>query len=159
MNHRLIFLLLIIFTSCSDSTEYKIKFDDIGRLNEDDKILIKGVHVGQVKDIVVDEDEKMLVTISITKDIQVTEGSKFILQSELLGSQYIEVELADINNELVKLEQLQQGEIRPMDTTGLRKITLEEYDSLMQSNPGAIIFDSILKGLSPAYKNRKKRVE
>ena len=137
MNHRLIFLLLIIFTSCSDSTDYKIKFDDIGRLDEDDKILIRGVQVGQVKDIVVDEDEKMLVTISIAKDIRVTEGSKFILQSELLGSQYIEIELADINNELVELEQLQKGEIRPMDTTGLRKISLEQFDSMMQSNPGA----------------------
>ena len=159
MNHRLIFLLLIIFTSCSDSTDYKIKFDDIGRLDEGDKILIRGAHVGQVTDIVVDEDEKMLVTISITKNITVTEESKFILQSELLGSQYIEIELADINNELVELEQLQMGEIKPMDTTGLRKITLEEYDSMMQSNPGAKIFDSILKGLSPAHKNRKKRIE
>ena len=58
MNHRLILLLLIIFTSCSESREYKIKFDDAERLNEGDKIFIRGVHIGQVQDVTVDEDEK-----------------------------------------------------------------------------------------------------
>ncbi len=77
MNHRLIFLLLIIFTSCSNSREYKIKFDDVERLDEGDKIFIRGVQIGEVKDVTDDEDEKILVTISITKDIKVTEGSKF----------------------------------------------------------------------------------
>lgn len=157
MNHRLIFLLLIILTSCSDSREYKIKFDDVERLGEGDKIFIRGV--GQVKDISVDENKKFLVTISITKDIKVTVGSKFILQSDVLGSQHLEIELADMNNELVKPGQLQMGEIRGRDTTGLRKLTQEECDSMIQANPGGQIADSIFKVLRTVYKDKKKRGE
>ena len=159
MYNRLIFLLLIILTSCSHSREYKIKFDHVDRLDEGDNIFIRGVYVGQVKDVTVDEDKKILVKISITKDIKVTAGSKFILQSNVLGFQHIEIELADVHNELVESGQLQIGEIKPVDTTGFRKVTQEQYDSIIRANPGAEIADSILKVLRTVYKDKKKSGE
>lgn len=159
MNGRLIFLLLMIFTSCSDSRVYKIKFDDVGRLGEGDKVFIRGVHVGQVEDLTVGENEKMMVAISITKDIKVTEGSKFILQLELARSQHIEIELGDMNNDLINPGHLQVGEVRPVDTTGFRKLTKAEYDSIIQANPAAKLADSIQKIFRTIYKDKKKRGE
>ena len=60
MNPRLI-LLFIILTSCSDSREYKIKFDHVERLEEGDKIFMRGVYVGEVIDLTVDKNEKAQV--------------------------------------------------------------------------------------------------
>jgi hypothetical protein len=158
MKHKIIFLLIIL-TSCSDSREFKIKFDRVERLEEGDKIFMRGVYVGEVVDLTVDKDKKGQVTISITKDIKVTEGSKFILQSDFFGFQHVEVELAKTDNELLEPEQLQIGEIRPMDTTRLRKLTQEEYDSMLQANPGARLGDSLLKILRTVYKDKKKSNE
>lgn len=155
MNRRLIFLLLIILTSCSDSREYKIQFDYVNRLKEGDEIFVRGVRVGQVEDLIVDENEKVLVTVSITKDIKVTKGSKFILQPDF-GFQHIEIELADWDNESVEPGRLQVGEIRPMDTTGFRKITQDEYDSIIRIYPGGQFADTILKVLKELYKDKRK---
>ena len=88
-----------------------------------------------------------------------TEGSKFILQSDFFGFQHVEIELAKIDNELLEPEQLQIGETRPMDTTRLRKLTQEEYDSMLQANPGARLGDSLLKLLRTVYKDKKKSAE
>jgi hypothetical protein len=145
--------------SCSHSREYKIKFDRIERLQAGEKIFLRGVDVGKVVDLTEDKDKKALVTISITKDIKVTEGSKFILQSDFFGFQHVEIELANIDNKLLEPEQLQIGEIRPMDTTRLRKLTQEEYDSMLQANPGARLGDSLLKILRTVYKDKKKSDE
>src|SRR5688572_1917607 len=109
MNHKLI-LLFIILTSCSDSREYKIKFDRVERLIAGEKIFIRGVYVGEVVDLK-EKDEEVLVTISIIKDIKVTEGSKFILQSDLFGFQHVEIELANLNHALIEPGELQLGEI------------------------------------------------
>jgi len=158
MNHKLI-ILFIILTGCSDSREYKIKFDHVERLEIGDKILVRGVYVGEVADLTVDQDKKGLVTISISKDINVPEGSRFILQSDFFGFQHVELELAQFDNELIKPGQLQVGEIRPMDTTRLRKIAQEEYDSLLQANPGARLGDSLLRILRTVYKDKKKSDE
>src|SRR5687767_683184 len=106
MNHKLIFLFIIL-TGCSDPREYKIKFDRVERLEVGDKIFVRGVYVGEVADVTVDQDKKGLVTISITKDIEVPEGSKFILQSDFFGFQHVEFELAKYDNELIKPGQLQ----------------------------------------------------
>ena len=154
MKHRII-LLLIILTSCSHSREYKIKFDRVERLEKGDKIFMRGVYAGEVKDLTVDKDEQTQVTISITNDIKITEGSKFILQSDFFGFQHVEIELTDINHKLMEPGQLQMGEIRPMDTTRLRKLTQEEYDSMLQANPGARMGDSLLKILRTVYKDKK----
>jgi phospholipid/cholesterol/gamma-HCH transport system substrate-binding protein len=157
MNHKLIFLFIIL-TSCSHSREYKIKFDEVERLEAGEKIFIRGVYVGEVIGLE-EKDKNVLVTISITKDIKVTEGSKFVLQSDLFGSQHIEIELANTNHRLIEPGQLQTGEIRPMDTTRLRKLTQEEYDSMLQANPGARLGDSLLKILRTVYKDKKKSDE
>ena len=158
MNYRF-FLFLIILTSCSDSREYKIKFDRIERLHAGEKILLRGVDVGRVVDFTVDKDKKGLVTIAISKDIKVTEGSKFILQSDFFGFQHVEIELADINHTLIEPGQLQKGELRPMDTTRLRKLTQEEYDSMLEASPGARLGDSLLQILRTVYKVKKKSDE
>jgi ABC-type transporter Mla subunit MlaD len=149
----------MILTSCSDSREYKIKFDHVERLEVGDKIFMRGVDVGKVVDLTEDKDKKALVTISITRDIKVTEGSKFILQSDFFGFQHVEIELANINHELIEPGQLQIGEVRPMDTTQLRKLTQEEYDSMLHANPGARMGDSLLKILRTIYKDKKKSDE
>ena len=116
---------------------------------------MRGVYAGEVKDLTVDKDEQTQVTISITNDIKITEGSKFILQSDFFGFQHVEIELTDINHKLMEPGQLQMGEIRPMDTTRLRKLTQEEYDSMLQANPGARMGDSLLKILRTVYKDKK----
>ena len=158
MNHKLIFLFIIL-TGCSDSRDYKIKFDHIERLEVGDKIFVRGVYAGEIADLTVDQDKKGLVTISITKDIKVPEGSKFILQSDFFGFQHVELELAKYDNELIEPGQLQVGENRQMDTTQFRKLTREKYDSILQANPGARLGDSLFKILRTVYKDQKKSDE
>lgn len=156
IHNRLSLLLLILLACCSDSKEYKIKFDHVDRLSEGDKIFIRGMNVGNVKHFEILDNNKIVVTISITKDIKVTTGSKFVLHSSVTGFQYIEIELAALDNGFVDRNQMLTGETKPMDSTGYRRLTQEELDSILKTIPQGQLVDSVMRLLKSIYNDKKK---
>lgn len=70
-----------------------ITFDQIGGLNERAAVVVAGVKVGQVTEVVLDEDMRAQVHVEIDAQLQLsTDTSATILTSGVLGDQYIELE-------------------------------------------------------------------
>jgi len=143
MKHILTFILLLGLISCSDSEYYKVQFDNVDRLTEGDKVIVKGMEVGQVKDLELDDDKKILATVWVGRNIKLTKGSTFTIHSDILGTRYIEIGLAD-NHELMNTEEIHKGYVQPPDTVGLRRYTAEERDSLIKHNPALKLADTLL---------------
>jgi ABC-type transporter Mla subunit MlaD len=111
-----IFTLLVVCFGCSGTKEYKIQFDNVAWLEKGTPVCIKGLKVGEVIELKLDEDKSALATIQIDGYIKITEGSKFTMQPKLIGAKSIEIELAD-NEILTDQGQIQIGDLKPMDTT------------------------------------------
>jgi ABC-type transporter Mla subunit MlaD len=62
---RFAFIILIICFGCSDSKEYKVQFGNIDWPEKGTPVYIKGLKVGQVKELKFDEDKRALATIQI----------------------------------------------------------------------------------------------
>lgn len=131
MRNILTFILLVGLTSCSDYEYYKVQFENVDRLTEGDKVILKGLEIGQVKDLKIDNEKKVLATIQVGRNVKVTKGSTFTIRSQLLGTRYIEISLAD-EKELMNSDEIQIGitQLLP-DTTDQLKLTREERDSLV----------------------------
>jgi phospholipid/cholesterol/gamma-HCH transport system substrate-binding protein len=131
MKNTLTFILLVGLISCSDSEYYKVQFENVDRLTEGDKVILKGLEVGQVKDLKIDDENKVLATIWVGRNVKVTKGSTFTIHSELLGIRYVEINLAD-EKELMNSDEIQKGitQLLP-DTTDQLQLTAEERDSLV----------------------------
>lgn len=143
MKNILTFILLLGLISCSDSEYYKVQVDNVDRLMEGDKVLLKGLEVGQVKDLELDDEKKILATIWVGRNIKLTKGSTFTIHSDILGTRHIEIELAD-NQELMNTREIQTGYVQPPDTTGFRKLTAEERDSLVNHDPIYRLADTVM---------------
>ena len=95
MNWTLLTLLLFGLLGCSNSKDFKIKFGNVDWLKTGDKVLCKGLVVGEVKKLTVDEGKKILASVTVDNDLKITKDSRFIIKSELMGAKYIDIELAD----------------------------------------------------------------
>ena len=122
---------------------YKVQFDNVDRLTEGDKVILKGLEVGQVKDLELDAEKKILATIWVGRNIKLTKGSTFTIHTEFLGTRHIEIGLAE-NPELMDTDEIQTGYVAPLDTTGVRRYTPEERDSLIKHNPGFRLADTLM---------------
>ncbi len=142
-----IFLLVaggLFFNDFFRSTEhYKVQFDNAYYLAEGDKVYIKGLEVGEIKDIEIDKENKILMTILIGRNIKLPKGSTFTIHLELLGKGQIEIDLAE-TQELLNSEEIQIGHVQEPDTTGLRTLSAEERDSLVKHNPMYRLADTIM---------------
>lgn len=143
MKKILTYILLLTLISCSDSEYYKVQFDNVDWLAEGDKVILKGLEVGQVKDLTIDNEKKVLATIWIGRGIKLTKGSTFTIHSEIPGIKHIEIGLAD-NQELMDPDEIQAGSVQPPDTTGFRKLTAAERDSLVKNNPVFRLADTLM---------------
>ena len=149
-----IFFLLGLL-GCSDSKEYKIKFDNVDWLKVSDPVLFKGLVVGEVRKMKVDVEAKILVTIDLHENFKITKPSRFIIKPELIGGKYIDIELAD-SRELMDEKEIQIGQVQPYDTTRVTWLTKSQYDSIIKIYPGAKIADSIIKVLRNAKEDKLK---
>lgn len=142
MKNILTYILLISLISCSDSEYYKVQFDNVDQLTEGDKVILKGLEVGEVKDFELDNEKKVLATISIGRNIKLTKGSTFTIRSGF-AERHIEIELAD-NQELMNTEEIQIGYVQLPDTTSFRKLTVEQRDSLIKHDPIYRLADTVM---------------
>jgi ABC-type transporter Mla subunit MlaD len=153
MKNVVIYIVLPALISCSDSEYYKVQFDDVDRLTEGDKVFLKGLEVGEVKDLTLDEDKKILATVWVGRNIKLTKGSTFTIHSDILGSRRIEIGLAD-SQELMDNEDVHAGYIQPPDTTRTIRLTGVERDSLLRHV--YTLADSVLLKLSKSNDARKE---
>ena len=143
MKNVIIYLILFAFIGCSDSEYYKVQFEDVDRLNEGDKVILKGLEVGEVTGLRLDDKRKLLATISVGRGIKVTKGSAFAIHAEFPGIRYIEIKLAD-SDEFIDPNEIQTGYVQPPDTAGIRHYTPEERDSLIEHNPVLKLADTLI---------------
>jgi ABC-type transporter Mla subunit MlaD len=131
MKNTLTFILLAGLISCTDSEYYKVQFENVDRLTEGDKVIFAGIEIGEVKDLQIDDDNKVLATIWVGRNVKVTKGSTFTVHSELFGTRYVEINLAD-EKELMNPDEIQRGltQLLP-DTTDQLQLTREERDTLV----------------------------
>ena len=143
MKNILTFTFLLGLFSCSDSEYYKVQFDNVDRLTEGDKVILKGLEVGQVKNLELDDQKRILVTIWIGRNVKLTRGSTFTIHGDLWGTRHIEVALAD-NPELMDTEEVQKGAVQPPDKVGVRHYTAQERDSLIEHNSALKLADTLI---------------
>ena len=103
-----------------ESFQINSSFFDIGNINIGNEVKIKGVKVGEVYSISLDQDSYMaIVTSSIDERIKIPNDSTFkISNNGFIGSPYIEIELG--NNE----EKLKNNDhsINNVDAVSLEEI-------------------------------------
>jgi ABC-type transporter Mla subunit MlaD len=143
MKNILTYILILGLFSCSDSEYYKVQFDNVDRLTEGDKVILKGMEVGQVKDLELGNEKKILATIWVGRNIKLTKGSTFTIHADLLGTRHIEIDLAD-NQELIDAKEIQAGFVQPPDTSGFKKLTAQERDSLVKHDPFYRLADTVM---------------
>ena len=80
-----------------DTLQINSSFFDIGSLSIGNDVKIKGVKVGEISSIALDEENYMaIITSSINKSIKIPDDSVFkISNNGLIGSPYIEIELGN----------------------------------------------------------------
>ena len=80
-----------------ETMQIKSSFFDIGNINIGNDIKIKGVKIGQVSSISLDQENYMaIVTSSVDKNIKIPNDSIFkISNNGFIGSPYIEIQLGN----------------------------------------------------------------
>jgi len=103
-----------------ESFQINSSFFEIGNINIGNEVKIKGVKVGEVSGISLDQDSYMaIVTSSVDKRIKIPNDSVFkISNNGFIGSPYIEIELGN------SLELLKNNEytINNVDAVSLEEI-------------------------------------
>ncbi len=86
-------------------------FDEIGGLNVRAPVVIGGVKVGQVEEIVLDEDLRARVTLNVDPSLQLpVDTSSAIRTAGLLGDQFVALEPGAEEDLLVSGDELQFAE-------------------------------------------------
>jgi len=86
--------------------KYKIPAKDVLGIVENSSVMIAGVDIGKINNISVDWD-KAIISISINKDIVLTQGTKFRIRGKsLLGEKYLQIIPGDRNNKPLHTNEL-----------------------------------------------------
>src|SRR3546814_8356678 len=81
-------------SSSGTKTEYRALFSDATSLNEGDDVRVSGVKVGTVTGVEVAEDRLAEVTFTVSRDVDLTEGTSAELRfRNVVGQRYLHVEL------------------------------------------------------------------
>ncbi len=136
-------VLTYVIRCCSDSEYYKVQFDNVDRLTEGDRVILKGLEVGEVKGFKLDDEKKVVAIIWVGRNIKLTKGSTFTIHSDIFGTRHIEIELSD-NQELMNAEEIQTGYVQPPDMTGFKQQTAEQRDSLVTHDPIYRLADTVM---------------
>ncbi|AKS31920.1 MCE family protein [Mycolicibacterium goodii] len=90
-----VFALFSIFADLrfGDRRQYFAQFTDISGLKEGDFVRIAGVEVGQVQDVSIDSNAKVLVDFSIEDSVALTTASTAVIRYDnLIGGRYLELQ-------------------------------------------------------------------
>lgn len=103
--------LLIVFSfflfGCKENFQVQVKFDRIDGLDEKSQVILNGTEVGEIEEIFVDKDYKIVVSIEFSKIEKLPKDSKFIIKPSIIPiskSVFIETGKSDRfleNNETV----------------------------------------------------------
>jgi len=96
------------FTLNSSDNMVKVKFNKVSGLEIGNNVTVNGVRKGHVKDFFI-QGSSVIVTLSISNDIQLKKDAQFSLEStDLMGGRKIEVNPGNSDEEL-DLSEIQQG--------------------------------------------------
>lgn len=121
----------------SSNYKYYVVFNNVGSLQPSNAIKLNGVQVGQVKktELLQNRGNKVLVTLEINKEIIVTQGTKTMLTSELLGGSALVLEIAS------GAKRLQQGDTLLSDSEKGIQALLQEQALPVVKNADSLIIN------------------
>ncbi len=96
------------FTLSSSDNQVKVNFTNVSGLEIGNNVTVNGVRKGHVKDFAIN-GSNVIVTLSISRDIQLKNDAQFALEStDLMGGRKIEVNPGNSNQDL-DLSEIHQG--------------------------------------------------
>ena len=121
----------------SSKYKYFVVYDNVGSLQPSNPIKLHGVQVGQVKstELMTNRGNKVLVTLEIQKNVLLTQGSKVMLTSELLGGSALMLQIATGG------KQLQQGDTLMADSEKGIQALLQEQALPVVKNADSLIIN------------------
>ncbi len=94
----------------STNKKYYAVFANVDKLTESNQIYLNGYAVGRVSDIQIEQDkDRVLVELDIDSDIKVTRSSIAMLNGELLGGRFIELQIRPGGQILKPKDTIQSG--------------------------------------------------
>lgn len=137
----------------SKSTILYAKFENVQGLANSNQVVINGLQIGTVYDIAPTKDmHQILVTLNITKDINIPTNSVAIIKSSLLGTTTLDIKLGSATTFL-----------KPKDTVitevnfGLLNDVLKKVDPVLYQVTNAVSsIDTFLKNLNTIVDPRAK---
>lgn len=86
----------------SSTNKYYAIYGNVDKLTESNQIFLNGYAVGRVSDIIIQQNkDRVLVELSIESDILINRNTKAILNGELLGGRFIQLDIGN-SNEILK---------------------------------------------------------
>lgn len=85
----------------SSDNRYRVVYDNVDGLTKSNAVTLNGLAVGRVKDIAIlqDQNNKLLVTVAIDKDIKIGKGTRAVLaDGGILGGKVIELQILQTNS-------------------------------------------------------------
>ena len=142
MKNKLYIILFLLLIGCSNKPKLRVSFDESSKIDIGTQVFIKGKKVGQISHLE-KMNLKVVVTIDLIDGINIPNDSKYILDNDLLGNNFIAIELGE-GLELVDLAQVQHGSLEVNISELLKNLDKDQYDSLMRYDSTFITNDSIL---------------
>ena len=142
MKTILLFVGVFILIGCNDSMYYKVCFYDVANLKKYDKIMLNGQEIGEVRDIVQDDECNNLATIWVGRHIKLTKGSKFTIKASQWRPTFVEIGPSD-NSELMSTNEIHNGSLVYADR--VFQITSNEQLDSLRRLPEYKLLDTILK--------------
>lgn len=94
----------------SSSKKYYTVFTNVDKLTESNQIYLNGYAVGRVSEIRIEQEkDRVLVELDIDSDIKVTRSSVAMLNGELLGGRFIELQIRPDGAVLKPKDTIQSG--------------------------------------------------
>lgn len=130
----------------STTTQYYVVYDNANNLAVSNPVKVNGFAIGRVSDIRIlpDKNHKVLVEIDIDSKIQLGDSTKAILDSELLGGNFIVLDIGEIRKPKKKGDTV-RAELAP-GMFDLLKNTAEPVASNLQTTLGK--FNIVIDNLS-----------
>jgi len=156
----------------NDDVKLKIEFDSVAGLETGDAVTISGLKKGYVEQINL-EKNKIIVTISLNKNVELRKDSDFFIQmADLMGTKKIDISPGK-SNELIDFTKIQKGYFSGDISTAMAmlssvqddlvtmikdfKITLDKVNNLLDDNLQTEIKSSV-KNINDLSLNLNKMV-